>query len=170
MELTTLALLVLAPLLVWRVYTRVKSMMARQRSILARHYTGLGVFAAMALVAGSEVIRQPIALGVLVVGTAMGIGWGIYGFRRTRLEETSDGCYFTPHMRLGLLIAMLFTARILYAGFELYAARDSGLPPPRYSESLTTQLTVGLMAGYFGAMSALLIAWRRKVRKAVDLA
>jgi hypothetical protein len=165
MELTTIALLILAPLLVWRIYTRVKSLMARQRSILARHYTGLGVFLAMALVAASEVLRQPLPLGVLLAGTGLGIGWGMFGFKRTRLEATPEGCFFTPHMRLGLLIAMLFTARILYAGFELYAAKGSGTPPPRYSESLTTQLTVGLMAGYFGTMSAGLILWRRRVRK-----
>ncbi|UUZ56422.1 hypothetical protein LP419_15195 [Massilia sp. H-1] len=50
LSITTIALLLLGPVLVWRIYSRIKAQMARQRSIMQRHYTGLGVFTAMALV------------------------------------------------------------------------------------------------------------------------
>ncbi len=46
-SITTLALLVLTPLLVWRIYSRIKTQMQRQRSIVSRHYTGVLVFGAM---------------------------------------------------------------------------------------------------------------------------
>lgn len=170
MELTTIALLVLAPFLVWRIYSRVKSMMVRQRSILSRHFTGLGVFAALVLVAASEIIGQPVPLAVLLAGTGMGIGWGVFAFKRTRLEVSPEGYFFTPHKNLGMLIAMLFVARLLYAGVELYMSREAGLPPPHYSESLLTQVTIGLFAGYFATISAGLVRWRRQQRKAIDAA
>jgi hypothetical protein len=59
MTITTLALLLLTPILVWRIYTRLKTQMARQRSIMSRHYTGVLVFAGMILVSLSEVLSRP---------------------------------------------------------------------------------------------------------------
>jgi hypothetical protein len=166
MNLATLALLVLTPFLVWRVYSRLKTMMARQRSIVSRHWTGLGVFSAMVLVPASELVKQPASLAWLLVGTAAGIGYGIWGLRLTRFEDTDEGYYFTPNARLGILIAMLFTARILYIGFEMYANQGSNLPTPRFTDSAVTLLAVGLTGGYFGTFSAGLLRWRSKLKKA----
>ena len=101
MNLTTLALLVLTPFLVWRVYSRLRTMMARQRSIVSRHWTGLGVFLAMVLVPASELVSKPAMLGWLVLGTAAGIGYGVWGLKLTRFEDTDEGYYFTPNARLG---------------------------------------------------------------------
>lgn len=166
MNLATLALLVLTPFLVWRVYSRLRTAMARQRSIVSRHWTGLGVFAAMVLVPASELVTRPAMLGWLVLGAAMGIGYAIWGLRLTRFEETDEGCYFTPNARLGILIAMLFTARILYLGFEMYANQGSNVPTPRFTDNMVSMLVVGLTGGYFGTYSAGLLRWRSKLKKA----
>lgn len=166
MNLTTLALLVLTPFLVWRVYSRLKTMMARQRSIMSRHWTGLGVFLAMVLVSGSEQVSHPPMLGWLVLGTAAGIAYGIWGLRLTRFEQTDEGCYFTPNARLGILIAMLFTARVLYVGFEMYANQGTNMPTPHFTDSLVTMLAVGVTGGYFGTFSAGVLRWRLKLKKA----
>ena len=168
MNLTTLALLVLTPFLVWRVYSRLKTMMARQRSIMSRHWTGLGVFLAMVLVPASELVSRPAMLGWLVLGTAAGIGYGVWGLRLTRFEDTDEGYYFTPNARLGILIAMLFTARILYIGFEMYANQGSNAPTPRFTDSLVTMLAVGVTAGYFGTFSAGVLRWRLKLKKVAN--
>jgi hypothetical protein len=167
MNLTTLALLVLTPFLVWRIYSRLKTAMARQRSIVSRHWTGVGVFIAMVLVPASELAHRPAMLGWLALGTAAGIGYGIWGLRLTRFEDTNEGYYFTPNARLGILIAMLFAARILYIGFEMYANQGSNLPTPRFTDSPLTMLAVGLTGGYFGTFSAGLLRWRGKLKKAL---
>ena len=167
MNITTLTLLVLTPFLVWRIYSRLRTAMARQRSIVSRHWTGLLVFAAMVLVPASELFNRPPMLGWLALGTAAGIGYGVWASKKTRLEETPDGYYFTPPARLGILIAMLFTARILYIGFEIYANQGSGVPTPRVTDSMLTMLAVGLTGGYFGTVSAGLAWWRYRVRKAI---
>ena len=169
MNLTTLALLVLTPLLVWRVYSRLKTMMARQRSIMTRHWTGLGVFLAMLLVPASELVARPVTLGWLALGAAAGIAYGLWGLRLTRFEQTSEGCYFTPNARLGILIAMLFTARILYIGFDMYANQGSNAPTPPFTDSLLTLLAVGITGGYFGTLSAGLLRWRLKLKKAANV-
>ncbi len=170
MNVTTLTLLVLTPFLVWRIYSRLRTAMARQRSIMSRHYTGLFVFIAMVLVPASELFSKPAMLGWLALGTAAGIGYGVWGLKQTRFEETEDGYYFTPPARLGILIAMLFTARILYIGFELYANQGSHVPAPHFTDSLVTMLAVGLTGGYFGTFSAGLALWRYRIRKAIDKA
>jgi hypothetical protein len=166
MNLTTLALLVLTPFLVWRVYSRLKTAMARQRSIVSRHWTGLLVFTAMVVVPASELVTRPAMLGWLALGAAAGIGYGIWGLKLTRFEDTDEGCYFTPNARLGILIAMLFAARILYIGFEMYANQGSDLPTPRFTDSPLTMLAVGLTGGYFGTYSAGLLRWRARLKKA----
>lgn len=167
MNITTIALLVLTPILVWRIYSRLKGMMARQRSILSRHYTGVGVFAAAVLVPGSELVSKPMSLGWLAVGTAAGIAYGIWGLRLTRFEETREGYFFTPNARLGIAIAMLFVARIMYVGVEIYANQGTSRQLPSFTDSPLTLLSLGLLAGYFGTYSGGLARWRRRVQKKV---
>lgn len=166
----TIALLVLAPLLVWRVYSRVKGMMKRQRSIMQRHYTGAFAFTALVLVTASQLMHDLGALGWLVVGTLGGIGYGVWGLRLTRFESVKEGDFFTPNARLGLIIAMLFVAAVMYVGFEIYANQGMGSATPKVTDYIFFMPCLGLMAGYFGTYSAGLLRWRWKLRKAVEAA
>lgn len=170
MDISTIALLLLTPLLVWRIYARLKGMMLRQRSVMQRHYTGAGVFSGIALVAASQVAPELPMLGWLAVGVAAGIGYGIWGLKLTRFETVKEGYFFTPNARLGMVIAMLFVACILYIGFEIYANQGSGQPTPRVTDYVFFLPCMGLMTGYFGTYSVGLLRWRRKLRKAVDAA
>lgn len=171
MTITTLALLLLTPILVWRIYTRLKTQMARQRSIMSRHYTGVLVFAGMILVSLSEVLSRPAALGALAAGTALGVFWGVFALRRTVFEDTEGGYFFTPPMRLGIVMAMILVARVLYLGVEIYASQQgTGPAAPRFTDSPLTMLCVGLTAGYFATYSVGLLLWRRKLRQAIEKA
>ncbi len=170
LSITTLALLVLTPLLVWRVYNRIKARMARQRSIVSRHYTGVLVFGAMIVVPAAQLLDSPYNLGALAVGTLMGIGWSVWGLKQTRFEDTPQGYFFTPAARLGILMAMVLVARVLYIGVEVYANQGKGIPAPKLTDSPLTMLCVGLTAGYFGYYSAGLLRWRRRMRKELDAA
>lgn len=166
MDLTTIALLILLPVLAWRVYTRVRSRMVRQRSIVSRHYTGLLAFFAMVLVPASE-MSDPLAIAALAGGTLAGLALGVYGLRITRFENTDEGYFYTPNARLGILVAMALVARILYLGVLIYANKGSNAPTPRITDSPLTMLTVGLAAGYFWMYSAGLLRWRMKLRKEI---
>jgi hypothetical protein len=168
MSLTTLALIVLAPVLVWRVYSRLKSQMARQRSILSRHYTGLFVFVAMIVVPLSEVLAgRPLSLAALAGATLAGIALGTFGLKQTRFEETEEGYYFTPNARLGIAVAMVLVARILYIGVDIYINQGTAARAPGFTDSPVSMLCVGLTAGYFATYSAGLLRWRRRLDKAI---
>jgi hypothetical protein len=170
MSLTTLALIFLVPFLVWRVYQRLKTQMTRQRSIMSRHYTGLLVFGGMLLVPGAELSDRPLLLAALAAGAIAGIGLGMYGLRRTRFEDTSEGYFFTPPMRMGILVGMLLVARVIYLGIEIYMNQGSSQPNPRFSDSPATIFCLGLTAAYFATFSATLMRWRQRLRKAVEKA
>ena len=166
----TIALLVLAPLLVWRVYSRVKSMMKRQRSSMQRHYTGALVFTAIVLVTTSQLLHDLGSLGWLVVGTLGGIGYAVWGLKLTRFEDVKEGYFFTPNERLGLIIAMLFVAAVMYVAFEIYANQGMGSATPKVTDYIFFMPCLGLMAGYFGTYSVGLLRWRWKLRKAIEAA
>lgn len=160
LTLGTVALLILGPLLVWRIYSRVNKLMVRQQSIMARHWTGALVFLAMILVTLSEVVgANPMLMGSWAAGTGFGIGWALFAFKRTRLEITPEGYFYTPFKPLGLLFAMLFAARVLYLLLEVYANQGT-MPLQRLTDSPLTVLAITLMAGYFGTISAGLLRWR----------
>ncbi|MFC5549917.1 hypothetical protein [Massilia aerilata] len=168
MSITTAALILLVPVLVWRIYQRLKTQMMRQRSIMSRHYTGLLVFGAMVLVPLAELADRPLSLAALALGAIAGIGLGTYGLRRTRFEDTPEGYFFTPPMRMGILVAMLLVARVIYLGIEIYMNQGSSRPNPRFSDSEATMFCVGLTGAYFCTFSASLMRWRQRLRKAVD--
>jgi hypothetical protein len=165
MNIQTIALLILVPLLVWRVYSRVKKMMARQRSVMSRHWTGVGVFSAMVLVPASEVVGQPVSLAWLAGGTLAGVAYAVWGLRLTRFEVAADGYWFTPNARLGMLVAMLFLARIMYVGLEIFVNQGTANVLPPFAESPLTLLVFGLFAGYFATYSAGLLRWRFRQNK-----
>jgi hypothetical protein len=165
MSITTLALVVLVPVLVWRIYQRLKAQMSRQRSIMSRHYTGLLVFGAMLLVPAAGMGERPLSLAALALGAVAGITLGVYGLRRTRFEETAEGYYFTPPMRMGVLVAMLLVARVIYLGIEIYMNQGSNQPTPRFSDSPLTMYCLGMTASYFATFSASLMRWRLRLRK-----
>jgi hypothetical protein len=168
MSLTTLALIILVPFLVWRIYQRLKSRMVRQRSIMSRHYTGLLVFGAMLVVPATDLGERPLSLAALAAGALAGIGLATHGLRRTRFEDTPEGYFFTPPMRMGVLVGMLLVARVIYLGIEIYMNQGSNQPNPRFSDSPVTMFCLGLTAAYFATFSASLMRWRQRLRKAID--
>jgi hypothetical protein len=167
MSLTTLALIALVPLLIWRLYSRIKNQMTRQRSIVSRHYTGLIVFAGMVLVPGTELGDRPFQLALLAAGAIAGIALGTYGLRRTRFEDTPEGYFFTPPSRMGVLVAMVLVARVIYLGIEIYMNQGSNRPNPRFTDSPVTMLCLGMTAAYFATFSAGLMRWRQRKRKEI---
>jgi hypothetical protein len=168
LSIPTIALLLLAPVAVWRIYSRIKTQMMRQRSIMQRHYTGLGAFSAMALVAAAQLASRPAMLGWLLAGVAGGIAYGIWGLKLTGFESTREGCFFTPNRRLGLVIAMQFVALLMYIAFSIYANQGSGNQTPNAGDFPFSAPSLGLVAGYFATYSAGLLKWRFKLRKEIN--
>lgn len=163
MEMTTITLLLLVPLAVWRIYSRLKKLMGRNPSLLWRHYAGAILLPALAGILAATLLGHWLALGALVLGAAVGGAMGRWNMKLSRLENTQQGFFYTPNMRLGMIVSMLVVGRIIYRFFELYLHMHNGipLPPDDFAKSPLTVLLFGALAGFYGTYNYLLVRWRR---------
>ena len=164
METTTLALLLLVPLLVWRIYSRLKKLVARQKSQLWRHrLVAFGVPALIVFLATTTKF-EILPLSSLGAGVLAG-GWlGVLGIKLSRFEQVGKDYYFTQHRYLGLAITMLFIARLLYRGMEIYlnTRLDVPVPPPPFGQSPLTMAAYGMVTGSYTAYAWGLLRWRQR--------
>lgn len=161
-DIPTLTLLMLVPLAVWRVYSRLRAMMTRTASLLWRHYAIVVVSAALLGVMASGMYQVPQAIGALAMGSVAGSMLARYNFRLTRLENRPEGFFYTPNMRLSVLIPMLLVSRLIYRFFELYLQIHNGTPAPdNFQHSPLTAVLFGLTGGFFCAYHVLLVRWQR---------
>jgi hypothetical protein len=162
MEMTTLTLLLLVPLAVWRIYSRLKRLIVRTKSELWRHYAMASVMSVVLLVMLGLLIGKWIALGALLAGAAAGAALGQRNLRLTRLENKPDGFFYTPDRRIPLLVTMLFISRLIYRLFEAYLHMHDGLAlDPDFLGNPVTAVLVGLLAGYYATYSLLLVRWHK---------
>lgn len=164
METTTLALLLLVPLLVWRIYSRLKKLVARQKSQLWRHWSVAVALPALLLFLATTTKFDVLPLSSLGAAALAG-GWlGVLGLKLTRFEQVGKDFFFTQHRYLGLAITMLFIARLLYRGMEIYlnTRLDVPVPPPPFGQSPLTMAAYGLVIGYYAVYAWGLVRWRQR--------
>jgi len=154
-----LILLVAAPLIMWRVYKRVQRLTVRQRSRTWRHWVGAIAFPLIVAGIAVTVHDKPVTLGAIAGGLALGVVLGMLALRRTGFESSGDQHYYTPYAPIGLFIAMLFIARLLYRGVEM--VNYGPAHTPQLGSSPLTMFIFATVAGYYHAYSTGLLRWRR---------
>lgn len=166
MNIQTLVLLLLLPLLVWRIYSRLQAMMGRQQSRVWLHLIIIVGCAALVGVFAAHASDEPLALACLAGATVLGAVLGQRALKQTRFEKTQEGLFTTPNRRIAMAIAMLFVARLLYRAFELYAAMGTPAQADlaNFAGSPISAIASGLLSGYFGAYHAGLLRWHRARR------
>jgi len=110
---STIALLILAPLLGWRVYARFRRMVGRQRLSRVRLRITLTIFPLLVLLLGYAARSHLESLNWLATGLLAGTLLAVYGLRATRFEPTAQGLFYTPNAHLGIALSILFVGRIL---------------------------------------------------------
>lgn len=172
MEATTLALLVLIPLLVWRIYFRLKGVLgARRRSQPWRHLAPALLWPLLIAAAALQVKSDLLALSCLGAGALAGVWTARWGVRLTRFGNTAQGWFYTPDLRHGMAVTMLFVARLLYRGLDLYIDSRAATPPAPggdFSRAPLTLLAFGMLAAYYAAYGVGLLRWRRSQRTLAD--
>ncbi|MGE5641081.1 MAG: hypothetical protein ACM30H_13395 [Clostridia bacterium] len=157
-------LLLLVPLFLWRMYSRVRRLIGRQRLSKVRPWITLAIFPLITLLLAWATWAEPLRLGWLAAGFAVGVPLGLFGLRRTRFEPTVQGLFYTPNVHLGIVLSLLFAGRILYRLVEIYAFRTA-LPTDfsGFAVSTLTLCVFGLLAGYYMTYAVGLVRWRRTV-------
>lgn len=164
---TAITLLLLAPLLAWRIYARLRRMVGRQRLSGVRPWITLILFPAVVVSLAYSVQWHIERLPWLAGGVVLGSLLGVYGLRRTRFESTREGLFYTPHTHLGIALSLLLVGRVVYRLIELEVL-DPAAPhgAAQFAQSPLTQAIFGLLAGYYFTYAVGLAGWRNRAVRA----
>jgi hypothetical protein len=152
-------LVVLVPLIGWRMYSRVRRLVGRQRSRAWRHWTAAIAFPLLAALLALGAMRDPLALGALAGALAVGVALGLWGLRLTRFERTAEGWFYTPNAHIGIALSLLLAARIGWRLFEMQA-HGTAAPGAQFATSPLTLAVFGTLAGYYAAYAIGVLRWR----------
>lgn len=158
------------PLILWRIYARIRRNIGRQRSRAWRHWFGLTLFPLLVLLFALAAMTSPVAEGALWGGVAAGVALALAGLRLTRFERTPEGFFYTPNAYIGVGLSLLLVGRILYRMAQLYGAGGAAAyatgpgAHQDFARSPLTLLIFGMVAGYYATYAAGLLRWRRGAR------
>lgn len=155
----------IAGLVLWRMYSRIRRTIGRQQLTVNRPRVIVVLYPLIGVMLAFAAHRQPLAMAALLGGAAVGVGLGIYGLKVTRYEVAPDGqLYYIPNVQIGIALSVLLIGRILYRfAVAPYGAPDSagatGMPdfPP------LTLLAFGPLLGYYTTYFIGLLRWRNNV-------
>jgi FtsH-binding integral membrane protein len=163
---SSIALLVLLPLLAWRVYARFRRTVGRQRLSKVRPWVTIAIFTSFVLLIALATRAHVERLPWLVAGLLFGSALAGYGLRRTRFESSPEGLYYTPNAHLGIALSLLVIARVLFRMVEIYTIEPTTAHASDFVRSPLTLAVFGLLAGYYIAYAIGLTRWRARVMRA----
>lgn len=144
----------IAALIVWGVYRRMRRSFGRQRVRDGRMWTRIGILSAVAILIAILVAPDVDVLGALLAGIACGAVLGFFGLRYTKFEVTAEGRFYTPHAYIGLAVTALFIGKVLYRFLGGYSGLATGPAAGRniaelYRHSPFTLALFGALVGYY---------------------
>jgi hypothetical protein len=161
---THLIMFAATPLIMWRVYKRVQRLTVRQKSRLWRHWFGVIFLPTFLLAMIVILIAKPAVLGALLGGAAAGTVLGFAAWRRMGFERVGSDYFYTPYAPIGMVVAMLFIARVLYRMFEMFTLGPQHVPA--FGSSPLTMGIMGIVAAYYLVGASGLLRWRLAGKRA----
>ncbi|MFL6672182.1 MAG: hypothetical protein ACJ8LG_02685 [Massilia sp.] len=155
---------VLAPLVLWRIVSRIRRLTTRQRSRTWRHRTTLVFFPLLLAAIALAAMAAPVALAALAAGLALGVPLGMLALKKSVFERVGDEFYFTPHAPIGMAVAALFMGRMAWRAYEFYM--NGAFTQHDFVRSPLTLLIFGILAGYYMTYAAGLLRWRKRTATA----
>lgn len=149
--------IIMAAVLSWAVYRRVRRSFGRQTIHEGRLWLRIVILTLVTalIVVGSA--RNPNAVAALLGGLASGIVLGFVGLRHTRFEFTPQGRFYIPHTYLGVAVTTLFVGRLLYRFIGMsYGAQTLPSNPDPFANLQRSPLTLaifGLLVSYYFVFS-----------------
>jgi len=149
-------------LIAWRMYSRMRRLIGRQKSRSWRHWTTVIVFPSICTLFAITALAHPQAEAALALGIAVGIGLAVWGLRKTRFEATPIGYYYTPNAHIGIALSVLLMARIAWRFYEVSAmtAEQSATHMQDFGRSPLTLAVFGTLAAYYTAYAVGILRWR----------
>lgn len=144
----------IAALVVWAFYRRMRRSFGRQRVKDGLMWLRAGILTLAGALIAVQIARDVDLVGILLAGIACGAVLAYFGLRHTKFEVTPEGRFYTPHTYIGLAVTALFVGRLAYRFLEMY----NGVVPPSaashdlaaiYRHSPFTLAVIGAVVGYY---------------------
>jgi drug/metabolite transporter superfamily protein YnfA len=145
--------LIIAALVIWAVYRRVRRTFGpqsvRPRALAIR----AGIFTLLAIVIFVWMPKTPALLGAIAGGMIAGVVLGYFGLRHTRFETTQKGRVYIPHTYIGLFVTSLLIIRLamrflsMNGAYQQYGSEQN--PWAAYQRNPLTVAILGLVVGYY---------------------
>jgi len=159
----SLIIVALVPLVLWRLYSRYRKLVSRQKSRAWRHWMAAIFFPSLLALLALTALVRPVSEAALVAGIVIGVVLSHFGLRSTRFEATPEGIYFTPNARIGIALMLLLVARIGYRFYEIstmpLGARQGQMQD--VTKSPLTLVILGMLLAYYAAYAIGILRWRR---------
>ena len=143
------ALVAMGGVVAWRLYGRTRKLLQRQLFHPRRSRFNVIFFPSLVVVLLVTSYRSPLAVAAEIAGVLIGVGLAVYGLRLTKVEETSEGLYYTPNAHIGIALSVLLAGRLAYRFYQLYGPAAASAPPADFTRSPLTLLIFGTLAGYY---------------------
>jgi hypothetical protein len=137
------------PLVLWRVYSRVRKNIGRQPLRPRRLVVAVIIFSLVTLLVGLGAARYPSALAALGGGLALAVPLGLFALRLTRFELGAEEKFYTPNAIIGIAVTLLFIGRLAYRISTIFTAPPIDGPPPSTFQNPLTLVVFGITAGYY---------------------
>lgn len=156
--------IVVAPLIVWRLYARMRRNFGRQPIRTKRMWTRVGFLALVSLLVASEGLVDPRLAFGLTAGLVGGVVLGIVALKLTRFEiDGSNDCYY-PNPWIGLALTALFIGRLIYRFMVVWPGMSHAASGyASLQRSPMTLVILGLLLGYYIAYYAGLLVHHRRL-------
>ncbi len=163
--------LVLVPFIVWRLYSRMRKLIARQEARPGRLWFSVILFPLLLLLIAWASREDAIALESLAGGAVCGAALAYFGIKLTRFEIVDGKLFYQPNTYIGMGLMMLFITRMAYrfstmplaANMQQGAAGDTAMQ--RLASSPLTLFIMGMVFCYYAPYSAAILLRRAKLGK-----
>ena len=159
-----ITVLLVVALVAWRLYSRIRRMVGRQRLSTARAWITIVAFPLILVLVLTGSLLHPLTAVAVLGGAVVGIALGLLGTRLTKFEATPAGLFYTPNAHLGVALSLLLVARL---GWRFVALQINGQAfDPQSMQVGASPLTMaifGTLAGYYVTYAIGLLRWRAQV-------
>ena len=154
-------------LILWRVYSRMRRMVGRQKLSNIRPWVTIVVFPVLLGLLLLGALVHPVNALALLAGAGCGTALGVYGLRLTKFEQTEQGLFYTPSAHLGIALSLLLLGRLAYRVVQIYvlAGQASAIGPNDFTRSPLTLVIFGTLAGYYVTYAIGLLRWRSRAAR-----
>ena len=170
MQPTAVTYAVLAPVMAWAVYRRLRRHFGAQPLQRGRMGARVALFAVIGTgLLASAWLAPAIGLGG-AAGLLVGAVVGVYGLHLTRFDDTPQGPTYTPNRYVGFALSALLLGRLAYRFAILASVRAQAMPDPNamatMQRSPLTFAIVGVLVGYYLSYYGGLLWRTRQMRPA----